>query len=71
MAQIRGKLMTTPFAFGEAMHLVGRELGWRGHRALWLLVVSGALEVAPQGVSDRMRELMVDIYGALPLEGEL
>jgi uncharacterized protein len=57
VGQIQGKLLTTPFAFGEAMHLVGRELGWRGHRALWALVGSGALEVAPQGVSDRMREL--------------
>lgn len=58
MAQIHGKLLTTPFAFVEAMHLVGRRLGWRGHRALWSLVVSGALEVAPQGASERMRELM-------------
>ncbi len=40
------------------MDLVGRELGLRGHRALWSLVVSGALEVVPQGVSDRMGELM-------------
>jgi predicted nucleic acid-binding protein len=58
MAQTRGKLLTTPFALGEAMHLLGRELGWRGHRALWSLIGSGALEVAPQGASERMRELM-------------
>jgi len=67
MAHIDGKLVTTPFAFGEAMHLVGRGLGWRGHRALWALVVSGALEVSPQGVSERMRELM-EQYSDRPMD---
>jgi predicted nucleic acid-binding protein len=67
MAQIHGKLVTTPFAFGEAMHLVGREVGLRRHRALWSLVVSGALEVTPQGVSERMREL-IEQYSDRPMD---
>lgn len=67
VAQMHGRLLTTPYAFGEAMHLLARELGWAGQAGLWQLTSVGALEVASQGVTERMRQLM-EHYRDLPMD---
>lgn len=63
----RTPLITLWPAFTEAMHLLGSS--WRGQRALWSRVETGALTLAPLDASDapRMRELM-EKYRDLPMD---
>lgn len=53
-------LVTTWPAFTEAMYLLGRVGGARGHNALWALVLSGRLELADlsSGLVERAGGLM-------------
>jgi uncharacterized protein len=54
-------------AFTEAMYLLGRS--WRGQKALWSRLETGALALAPLDETDapRMRELM-EKYRDLPMD---
>ena len=55
---LRDPLVTVWPAFTEAMYLLGSS--WRGQKALWSRVETGALTLAPldEGDAPRMRELM-------------
>jgi hypothetical protein len=64
---LREPLITVWPAFTEAMYLLGRS--WRGQKALWSRLETGALEMAPLDDTDapRMRELM-EKYRDLPMD---
>lgn len=64
---LRDPLVTVWPAFTEAMYLLGSS--WRGQKALWSRVETGALTLAPLDESDapRMRELM-EKYRDLPMD---
>jgi predicted nucleic acid-binding protein len=61
------RLVTVWPAFTEAMYLLGST--WRGQKALWSRLETGALALAPLDEDDapRMRELM-EKYGDLPMD---
>ncbi len=56
---LRGPMVTTWPAFTEAMYLVHRG-GWPGQQALWGLILSGRLQLAPpeETPSERLAALM-------------
>lgn len=64
---LRDPLVTVWPAFTEAMYLLGET--WRGQRALWSRLETGALTLVPLDVADapRMRELM-EKYRDLPMD---
>ena len=64
---LRDPLVTVWPAFTEAMYLLGSS--WRGQKALWSRVETGALTLAPldEGDAPRMRELM-EKYRDLPMD---
>ena len=64
---LRDPLVTVWPAFTEAMYLLGSS--WRGQKALWSRVETGALTLAPldEGDAPRMRELM-EKYHDLPMD---
>jgi uncharacterized protein len=66
-AGLRDAPLTVWPAFTEAMYLLGFD--WRGQDALWNLLVSKAVALAPLDASDtpRMRELM-EKYRDLPMD---
>ncbi len=46
LALVRPPLVTTDAVIAEAMHLLGKHLGWAGQAALWGMVRDGGLLVA-------------------------
>ena len=58
LRRLRDPLVTVWPAFTEAMYLLGSS--WRGQKALWSRMETGALTLAPldEGDAPRMRELM-------------
>jgi predicted nucleic acid-binding protein len=64
---LRDPLVTVWPAFTEAMYLLGAS--WRGQKALWSRLETGALTLAPldEGDAPRMRELM-EKYRDLPMD---
>jgi len=64
---LRDPLVTVWPAFTEAMYRLGSS--WRGQKALWSRVETGALTLAPlnEGDAPRMRELM-EKYRDLPMD---
>src|SRR2546422_830407 len=64
---VRDALVRVWPAFTEAMYLLGSS--WRGQKALWSRVETGALTLAPldEGDAPRMRELM-EKYRDLPMD---
>ena len=64
---LRDPLVTVWPAFTEAMYLLGSS--WRGQKALWSRLETGALTLAPldEGDAPRMRELM-EKYRDLPMD---
>ena len=64
---LRDPLVTVWPAFTEALYLLGTS--WRGQKALWSRVETGALTLAPldEGDAPRMRELM-EKYRDLPMD---
>jgi predicted nucleic acid-binding protein len=67
LAHIMLPLYTTWPAFTEAMYLLGSS--WRGQKALWSRMETGALTLArlDEGDAARMRELM-EKYRDLPMD---
>ena len=67
LERIRDPLLTVWPVVAEAMYLLG--FSWRGQDALWEMLSSGALAVAPLEAADypRMRELMRK-YRDLPMD---
>jgi predicted nucleic acid-binding protein len=67
LERIRDPLLTVWPVVAEAMYLLG--FSWRGQDALWEMLGSGALAVAPLEAADypRMRELMRK-YRDLPMD---
>jgi predicted nucleic acid-binding protein len=57
---ISSPMITTLACFTEAMHFLGRDIGWEAKAKLWQLVVDGRLEIHSfdQHDLERMRELM-------------
>ena len=67
LGTLRGPLVTVWPAFTEAMYLLGSS--WRGQKALWSRLETGALALARLDEADapRMRELM-EKYRDLPMD---
>jgi uncharacterized protein len=63
---LQGRLLTTWPAFTEAMYLLGRSKGWPAQDRLWQLVEDGALDVAAEPPTPRLRALM-ERYRDLPM----
>src|SRR5438067_258 len=62
-------LLTTLPAITEAMHFLGREMGWRGQERLWRILRAGELRVAPldEDILNRMADLM-ERYNDTPMD---
>ena len=62
-------MLTTLPVLTEAMHLLGKQFGWRGQEALWRMVKGQLLEIAPiEGeVLVRLPELM-EKYRDAPMD---
>ncbi|MGL5816061.1 MAG: type II toxin-antitoxin system VapC family toxin [Phycicoccus sp.] len=69
LAHLRLPLVTTWPAFTEAMYLLMRAGGALGRQALWTLVLSGRLEIAPLSLAtvERCAALM-DKYADRPMD---
>jgi predicted nucleic acid-binding protein len=63
---LQGRLLTTWSAFTEAMDLLGRSRGWPAQDRLWRMIEDGALDVASEPPTPRLRVLM-ERYRDLPM----
>ena len=68
LPRLRGPLIATWHVVTEAMHLLGRDVGWPGQSMLIDLIADGRIEIAAQGQREavRMRELLLQ-YRDVPM----
>jgi predicted nucleic acid-binding protein len=69
LAALTGPLLITWPVFTEAMHFLGREVGWEAQDRLWRILKRGDLQIAPllEDAIRRMRALM-EKYRDVPMD---